>query len=156
MKLICFRYPRNTVTDILVSLIIIFVIVLILNNAEYNKDKACGNFQNEILSFIEDNGWIVDASQLNAVDKHVPEIFDVTYNDYALLQESQGFDISVYKGKIITVYSYPVLNYPGYEDCDNIYIDILVFNGNIIGADICCTSINGFITGAVIDGNYQT
>ena len=156
MKMLCFRYPRNTVTDILICLLCIFIIILILNNAEYNRSLYCSVSQDEIISFLEINGWIANTGQVSSSEKVIPEIFDVTYNDYALLQKKQGFDFENYKGKQITLYSYPLLNYPGYENCDNIFINILTFNGSIIGADIYCTSINGFITGAVKDGNYQT
>ncbi len=156
MKVLCFRYPRNAVTDVLISLLCIFIITLILLNADYRKDVLCGNSDNYIVNFLDSNGWQTDAEQGSVKDIIIPEIFDETYTEYALLQKSQGFAIENYKGKQVTVYTYPVKNYPGYEDSDNIFINIIVYDNAIIGADVLCTSINGFITGAVRNGDNQT
>ena len=155
MKVLCIRYQRNAVTDILICLLCIFIITLILINAEYRMDVPC--ISDEVISsFLEENGWLAELHKESVSEKMIPSVFDETYKEYALLQKRQGFDIEKYKGKKISVISYPLLNYPEYEGSGNIYINLLVYNGGIIGADILCTSINGFITGAVRNGNTET
>lgn len=155
MKVLCIRYPRNAVTDILICLLCIFIITLILINAEYRTDVPC--ISDEVISsFLEENGWLAELHKGSVSEKMIPSVFDETYKEYALLQKGQGFDMEKYKGKKISVISYPLLNYPEYEGSGNIYINLLVYNGGIIGADILCTSINGFITGAVRNGNTET
>ena len=156
MKVLCFRYPRNTVTDILICLLCVFIITLILINGDYRRDISCSVTEDAISSFLDENGWIADIGECNFSEKIIPADFDETYREYSALQEKQGFNIEGYKGKKIAVYSYPLLNFPGYEDSDNIYINFLIFRGEIIGADILSTSMNGFITGAVRHGNNQT
>ncbi len=156
MKVLCLRYPRNTVTDILICLLCIFIIALILINADYRKDMRCSTTDDVITDFLEENGWIADVDSGSFSEKTIPAAFDETYEEYSLLQRKQGFDLEKYKSGKITVFSYPLMNYPGYEDSDNIYINLLVYEGKIIGADILCTSINGFITGAVRDVNTET
>lgn len=151
MKIFCFRYPRNTVTDILICLLCVFVISLILINADYKYEAMCSSPNNNIIRFLEENGWDADTESGSSSEKTIPAVFDETYEEYALLQEEQGFDLQKYKGRKITVLSYPLRNYPGYENEENIFINILIYNNNIIGADIHSTSINGFITGAVRD-----
>lgn len=155
MKVLCLRYPRNTVTDILICLLCIFVISLILINAEYRKEMRCDVKYDVISGFLEENGWIADISSGSVSEKTIPYFFDETYEEYSLLQKSQGFDIGRYRGKTITLNTYSLLNFPGYEDSGNIYINFLIYNGEIIGADILCTSINGFITGAVRNVNTE-
>lgn len=155
MKVMCLRYPRNTVTDILICLLCIFVISLILINAEYRKEMRCDVKYDVISGFLEENGWIADISSGSVSEKTIPYFFDETYEEYSLLQKSQGFDIEDYKGKKVEVDSFPLLNFPGYEHMENIYINLIIYNGEIIGADIHCNSINGFITGAVRNVNTE-
>ncbi len=156
MKVLCLRYPRNTVTDILICLLCIFIISLILIKADYTNDIRCSTADSMIAEFLSVNGWKVDFDSEVISEKNIPYIFDDTYEEYSSLQKKQGFDLEKYKSRKITVFSYPLLNYPGYEDSDNIYINLLVYEGKIIGADILCTAINGFITGAVRDVNTET
>lgn len=156
MRLYCFRYPRNTVTDILICFLCIFIILLVLINADYKKDLYCDAADDAVSSFLENNGWLTDAASLSISEKKIPEVFDETYREYSLLQKKQGFDIEKYKGKTVRHISYRLLNFPGFEDNNNIYINFLIFNNEIIGADILCTNLNGFITGAVRHGNNQT
>ena len=155
MKVLCFRYPRNKVTDILICLLCVFIIALILVNAEYRTDVPCVA-DDVITSFFENNGWIVDPDSESVTDKTLPLFFDETNREYSLLQQNQGFDIEKYRGKKISVITYTLLNYPEYEDNGNVYINLLVYDNEIIGADILCTSIHGFITGAVRNGNNET
>lgn len=156
MKMLIFRYPRNAVTDILVSLLCMFVIALILINAEYRYDVYCSNENDIISQFLADNGWIADVGAGSCEEKLIPDVFDDTYKQYSVLQEKQGFSLEKYKGRKVTVCSFPLRNYPGYEGSDNVFINLMLCDGRIIGADILCTSINGFITGAVRNGNTET
>ncbi len=156
MKVLCFRYPRNTVTDILICLLCIFIISLIFINADYRKVILFIGTDDIIIDFLEENGWDADIDAGSYSEKTIPAVFDETYEEYSLLQKKQGFDIEKYKGKRITFLSYSLLNFPEYENSSNVYINFLVYNGKIIGADILCTSINGFITGAVRNGNTET
>ncbi len=155
MKVLCFRYPRNIVTDILICLLCIFIINLILVSADSRAETVCGTSDDNIASFLDANGWVVDFNSRTVTEKIIPLVFDETYEEYELLQNKQGFSLAKYKGKTISVITFMLKNYPEYETSDNIYINILLFDNTIIGADILCTSINGFITGAVRDGNYQ-
>ena len=156
MRLYCFRYPRNAVTDILICLLCIFIIMLILINADYRKGLHCSAADDAISRFLEDNGWVTDADSVSVCEKKIPEVFDDTYREYSSLQKKQGFDIAKYKGKTVSLISYRLLNFPVSEDNSNIYINFLIYNNEIIGADIHCTSVNGFITGAFRYGNNQT
>ncbi len=155
MKVICLKYPRNTVTDILLSLLCIFIILLILLNGKTSYIYTSSG-ENDLLSFVEYYGWSVDASTYTQKQIVIPIAHDKAYEDYFKLQHRQGFFLENYKGKEISVNTFNLLNYPGYEGREDIFINILTLDNTIIGADICCVSINGFITGVVTDGKNSS
>ena len=148
MKILCFRYPRNAVTDVLICLMCIFIIVLIVSNGKAVVNTAA-NEVSDIVEFIEQNGWVIDYSSLRTSIKKIPDNFDIVYSDYNELQREQGFDLRALRGKSVCQYTYNVLNFPGYEENDDIFVNVLMYDGIICAADIYCTSINGFITGVV-------
>ena len=156
MKVLCLRYPRNAVTDILISLLCIFIILLILINADYRKNITTVVNTDSAMSFFEENGWMVDVGSCTESEKTIPTVFDDTYSEYAALQQAQGFCLEKYKGKKVTLCSYRLMNYPGYENSESIFINLMYFEDDIIGADIHCVSIDGFITGAVRNVNNKT
>ena len=62
------------------------------------------------------------------------------------MQLNQGFDLSEYKGKKVTRYTYNVTNYE--DESVGIVADMLVCDGRLIGGDICNTSAkDGFLVG---------
>ncbi len=76
----------------------------------------------------------------------IPQEFNDTYTDYNEIQKTQGFDLEKYKGQTVTVYTYNITNYAGYENRDCVYANLLVYGGVLIGGDVCSTSVSdGFI-----------
>lgn len=76
----------------------------------------------------------------------IPAEFNDVYARYNEIQKSQGFDLEKYKGQEVTVYTYNITNYSGYENRDCIYANLLVCNNMLIGGDICSTSVSdGFM-----------
>ena len=69
-------------------------------------------------------------------------LYDV-YNKYNEIQKKQGLDLAEYKGKTAVMYTYHITNY---GDNDNVIANLIVFDGQLIGADLCDTSAdNGFL-----------
>lgn len=66
----------------------------------------------------------------------IPNEFGEVYEEYNMLQKQAGFDLSDFKGKSVTVYSYPV---SGEEKV----LTLIICDGKIIGGDIAETKING-------------
>lgn len=78
------------------------------------------------------------------VDKiFVPYEFNDVYINYNLIQQSQGFDLSDFKGKDLTRYTAQITNYPDFSG--DVFAEVLVFNKKIVGADIYSTAADGFI-----------
>ena len=57
--------------------------------------------------------------------------------------------MSVYAGKRVKRWIYRVTNYPRYENADCIQATLLIYDGQVIGGDVCSTEIDGFMHGFV-------
>lgn len=94
--------------------------------------------------FISELGWETDEEYDTCRIVIIPQEFDEVYTSYNDLQKQQGFDLEEYKGKTVEIYSYPVHNYPGESD---VMLSLMVYNGQLIGGDVCSTAIDGFMQG---------
>lgn len=105
----------------------------------------------ERIAYLSQFGWSVEGDPIEVSEVIIPETFDDTYTQYNELQKAQDFDLTVYAGKRVKRWIYRVTNYPGFENRDCIQATLLVFDGQIIGGDICSTEIDGFMHGFVKD-----
>lgn len=98
-------------------------------------------------SFIADMGWETADQYSSKRAATIPEEWNEVYEDYNSLQKQQGFDLTKYKGKEVEIYTYPVLNYPGHTDKECMQLTLMVCAGELIGGDVCCTELDGFMQG---------
>lgn len=103
----------------------------------------------ERIAYLSQFGWSVEPDPVEVSEVIIPETFDDTYTQYNELQKAQGFDLSVYAAKRVKRWIYRVTNYPGYENQTCIQATLLVFDGQVIGGDVCSTEIDGFMHGFV-------
>ena len=75
----------------------------------------------------------------------IPAEFDKVFAGYNELQKAQGLDLSKYKKKTVTRYTFTVTNYDGYDG--TVYANVLVYRNRVIGGDICSADVSGFIHG---------
>ena len=67
---------------------------------------------------------------------------------YNEIQKAQNLDLTPYAGKRAKRWTYNIKNYPGYEgDSGTVQANILVYEGAVIGGDICSTELDGFMQG---------
>lgn len=71
----------------------------------------------------------------------IPSVFNDVYEKYNELQKKQGLDLEDYKGKECEKRTYKVNNYGE----DNVNANLLIYNGKVIGGDICSTQLDGFM-----------
>ncbi len=110
-------------------------------------NMRAGNAQ-ERVAFFSQFGWEIGTDPLEVKEVVIPTEFDETYEEYNTLQKSQGLDLSKYKGKRAKFWSYEIKNYPGYENTDGVIRgNILVYDGIVIGGDICSIELDGFMAG---------
>lgn len=107
----------------------------------YDKVKTA----DDAAGFLGQFGWVVDAGSVETREVTIPAEFDKIFAGYNELQKSQGLDLSKYKKKTVTRYTFAVTNYGGYEG--TVYANVLVYRNRVIGGDICSADVNGFIHG---------
>ena len=100
--------------------------------------------EDDIKGFLSAYGWEA-TDLLDKADVTVPADFDSVYESYNTLQKKQDFDLSKYKRKNVTRYTYKIENYPDYSG--TVLADVIVYKNRIIGGDICSADVNGFIHG---------
>jgi hypothetical protein len=98
----------------------------------------------EIAVYLNSFGWEVEPEPVTVKNVQIPARFTDAYERYNALQRRQGFDLSRYRADIVESYTFRVLNHPAAGD---VFANVLVFRGRIIGGDICSFAINGFMTG---------
>lgn len=123
-------------------------------SAELSYKAATGA---ERLKFISQFGWEVDEDPAEVSEIIIPEEFDAVYENYNTIQRAQGLDLSAYRGKRVKRWTYTIRNYPGYEkNSDCVRINLLVFDGLVIGGDVCSTELNGFMHGFASNGAVES
>ena len=119
---------------------------------EVDRDSIEANYSgvsasSDILKFISSKGWEVDKEPDEVREIIIPSEFDDVYNNYNAIQIKDGYDLTDYAGKRVKRWTYTVLNYPGYENEEFIKINILMYDDEIIGGDICSIRLDGFMHG---------
>lgn len=95
--------------------------------------------------FLEQFGWQVDATDVKTLQVTIPAEFDKVFVGYNELQKRQGLDLSKYRNKTVTRYTFVVTNYPDAEG--TVLANVLVFRRRVIGGDICSADVTGFVVG---------
>lgn len=137
-----------------ISLVLIPLLVfssIYISRAEKNKSFRAldGSTTQKRVEFLEQFGWVVDASGETVKDTVIPSEFDNVYEAYNNIQMAQDFDLSEYKGKTVKLYSLKINNYP--KDSEYVYATLLVFDNKIIGGDVHSTELSGFMHGFAIN-----
>ena len=99
----------------------------------------------DAVNFVSQFGWTVDGGNAEVQTVTIPEEFDKVFAAYNEIQKSQGLDLSKYKKKELTRYSFEVTNYPDYEG--KVYANVLVYRNRVVGGDICSADVSGFVHG---------
>ena len=95
--------------------------------------------------FLAQFGWKVSDNEIECTEITIPDEFDRIMTEYNELQRRQGLDLSKFKGKNVTRYTYKISNYEGYDG--TVYANIIVYKNKVIGGDICSADVKGFIHG---------
>lgn len=81
----------------------------------------------------------------------IPQQFNGVYESYNELQKQSGFDLTRYQGRRVKRYTYPIY---GYQDQDMV-ANLLVYDGKVIGGDVCSLAQDGFMEGLHVVENTQ-
>lgn len=108
---------------------------------KYDKIKT----PEDRIEFLSQFGWEVNETPITENEIKIPDEFDKILKTYNEVQKQQGLDLSKYKGKTVTRYTYEITNYPNYSG--KVYANVILYKNRVIGGDICSADINGFIHG---------
>lgn len=137
-----------------IFLFLIFIIGLVVFLARCSADSQVGaKVQKELLAqtneqrieYLKTFGWEVSAEAIEVRAVAIPQTFSDVYINYNKMQKEQGFDLTDYKGKLCSRYCYEIKNYPSEQK--GIRANLLVYEGKIIGGDVCSLELSGFMHG---------
>jgi len=115
---------------------------------EAQPAPVTGETNEERLAFLTGFGWQVDPQPAETREVMIPKEFNDVYQNYNAMQQAQGFDLAPYSGEVCTQYKYHVTNYPGETE---VYATLLVYGKLIIGGDLACGEVDGFMHGFAKD-----
>ena len=95
------------------------------------------------LEFISQFGIEVTGEPKESVTFSVPENFDKIISGYNELQKSQGLDISKYKNKKVTRYTYEIDGYGDYDGPVN--VNLIIYRNTVVACDVSSADPTGFI-----------
>ncbi len=139
------------IKNVLRALVTVLIVAAIIFAAVYGLNRLIGrkavklSSEAEMIEFLRNLGWETSDQAINIRDVTIPEEWNEVYTKYNDLQKQQGFDLDKFRGEPATVYSFRILNYE--EHPDNMVANLLVCDGCLVGADISCTELGGFMQG---------
>ncbi len=104
------------------------------SNVKTNEDRV---------SFISQFGIKAEGEPCETEDFRLPESFDKVIAGYNEIQKKQGLDLTKYKNKRVTRYTYEA---SGYENsADTVFVNLIVYRGTVIACDVSSTAPDGFV-----------
>lgn len=116
---------------------ICFEIEAVTNKPQDAKTNA------QRLSFIKKLGYVTLSNEPSSKRVNIPDVFYDVYNNYNSLQQKAGYDLSLYKGCDVIIYTYKIK--PPSDSTDECVINLIVYKDQIIGGDISSTALGGFM-----------
>lgn len=111
------------------------------------QNSITQNTNDERIRFLSELGWQVSDEPCTISDVLIPGEFDDVYNNYNEIQLGCGYDLRSYKSKLVKKYTYEVLNYPNAAKGETVYVNLLIYQNEIIGGDVSSAQLNGFMHG---------
>ncbi len=97
------------------------------------------------VSLLTQCGWQVESEPVATQEVQIPDTFDEVYEQYNAIQQAQGLDLTPYRGKRATLYTYALTAYLTGED--GVMANLLVRKNRLIAADITSAQTDGFVHG---------
>ena len=107
-----------------------------------------GETNEERLEYLSSFGWQVEQEPAETREVMIPKEFNDVYQNYNAMQQAQGFDLAPYSGQVVTQDKYLITNYPNETE---VYATLLVYGRLIIGGDVACGKVDGFMHGFAKD-----
>lgn len=135
----------------LAAAVIALVMIIGRGDKPAATDDSAVNYKAESaaerMAFLSQFGWEISEDPVEVSEVIIPENFDDGYAEYAAMNKAQGLDLEPFKGVRAKRWTYNVLNYPGLENSGSVQANLLIYDGRVIGGDICSLEQGGFISG---------
>ncbi|MCM1165566.1 MAG: DUF4830 domain-containing protein [Lachnospiraceae bacterium] len=105
-----------------------------------------GATNEERVQYIESFGWSSAPVPSSIEEIRIPSRFDEAYTQYNALQKEQGFDLMKYRACYAKKYTYEISGSDGTDPVVPICANLLVIDGEIVGADVSSSEANGLVT----------
>lgn len=151
MRVFTFKANKKTIFATLMAVTAVVAIAIAVigttatKTASTQSNSIKASTDSERIAFLAQYSWEVKKEVAEVREVVIPQEFNDVYQNYNKIQLEQGFDLTKYQGRPVKRWTYTVTNYPGYENTDFIKANILVFDGQVIGGDICSTELDGFM-----------
>ena len=118
---------------ILCTLLAVLILLLQFFSVKAERVKLVTNAQR--VEYINSLGVKLLSDDYRSKTVVIPKEFDSVYNNYNKLQLTANLDLTAYKGKKVTVYTY---------DCANeTVVNLMIYKDRLIGGDIAETRFRG-------------
>lgn len=98
----------------------------------------------DVVRFLQGFGWELDEIPVSVKNVQIPAEFSEVYEEYNSLQKKQGYDLSKHRTDYASNYCFKVTNH---QSGGEVFANVLVIDGKVVGGDICSYSLSGFMTG---------
>lgn len=139
MKLFCINIRSKKMLAVLFGLIIFLLMFLQLTNVSADSGLTAKT-NNDRVQYLITLGYTVKSDTASIKETVIPQEFNDVYSVYNKLQLSAGFDLSLFKGTTVTIYSYPLQTQ---NVTEQYYANLIVADSKIIGGDISSVNFNG-------------
>lgn len=96
------------------------------------------------VEYLSSLGYTVSPDPVRTQEVQIPDEFTQVYDQYNALQQSQGFDLTKYKGKRVMQYVYLVENWPE-ENSEPVYATLLTYKNKLIAGELSRGGSDGFL-----------
>lgn len=117
----------------------------IVRLTSHGSELPDGGTAEKRIEYIRSFGWEVGIAPTAIKEIRIPANFDEAYEQYNALQREQGFDLRKYRACYAYKYTYDILNYSEPSPVP-ICANLIVYEGQIIGADISSSEASGLVT----------
>lgn len=150
------RISKASVATALVIVFMLLLLVLRLVTVSESTTAYCetvGKYSTavedefSVADFLAQFNIEVDEATEQSVNITIPSEFNSVYENYNALQQSQGLDLTDYKGKEATIYTYDVTN----SSTDDVKCHLVICENRIVAGDLCTSSLDGTMTALTDD-----
>ena len=130
-----------TCCAVLIALGAIFPKQVSAQSAFSQKSLTGVETNDQRVKLLESFGLEVENAPREIVQVVIPRKFDQVYDAYNDLQKPLGLDLSPYRGKTVTRFTYAVTNS---DEDGTVYANLLVYDSKLVGGDVSSADPNGF------------